>query len=84
MTTDRNDSAFPHAEIPETNFVCFGLTFREYAAVAAMQGLLAHKGAPECTSDDYWVVAANAMGMADMLIDTLNGVETSAGRAGHD
>jgi hypothetical protein len=64
--THQNDGAFPLPEGPH-NLGQNGLTKREYFAAMAMQGYLASE-----RREMTHIHAANAVNMADVLIEELN------------
>ena len=62
MATQGSNPAFP----PQGNPNLTELTKREYFAAAALQGLMAYEG----TGQEK--IAARAVAMADLLVETLN------------
>ena len=79
MTKDTSGPAFP-TEHTDTSGLYDGMTLRQYAAIKAMQGLLANNGGPmqanamcgwslcNCTESD---VAALSVKLADALLAEL-------------
>lgn len=74
MELQPSDNVYPlyKREAPEEWSVTNGITKREYFAVMAMQGLIAHYGYGEAPAANGQEIAQWAVTLSDCLIEALN------------